>query len=203
MPRWPEPEPEPEPPASLVNIDKKATLTVSSVEGIPESLSSFLEQDLEKGFTRILVKNKQQNQFTDLPGFLSSFGVQPPSDFYMNLKASSTFFNYVKEGNDRLGFISKIKQDQEEEISQVLSDWESDLEEDFRNFYELMDYGGDPLSSSFNQGTHNNQTFKCQAFNREDLGVCYTVTEDYFLFTSSWKGMEELIDLTKLWTMLT
>ncbi|MEF8846988.1 MAG: hypothetical protein V5A57_00965, partial [Candidatus Paceibacterota bacterium] len=193
----PEPEPEPKPSASLIKVDQTKILTASSSEDISPVLNEYLQQELEKGFTRIIIKNEKKNEFSDLSSIFSVFEIKAATSFHASLRASSTFFVYTNEEKKRPGFITEVKENKNEDLSKLLSNWEPDMESDFESFYEILGYDGEPYSNSFTQGTHNQQNFRCQAFSREDLGICYAVTKNHLLFTSSWKGMEELIDLLK------
>ena len=70
-----------------------------------------------------------------------------------------------------------------------MSAQEAFMAKDFENFFVLTGKKDDTVSSKFKEGAG----FRYQTLSKNDFGICYTLSGDYFVFTSSSKSIEEVL----------
>ena len=130
----------------------------------------------------------------NLKEILDSFQVKTPEQFYQKLNTKDfTFFIYSqkKEGN-RLGFLTKIQE--KEGLEDLLKSWESTMEKDFDNFFTILDKKGSALSPSFKEVKYKEITFRYLTFPQPNLGICWAISDGYFIFNASGESMLKTIE---------
>ncbi|MBZ9571736.1 hypothetical protein KJA15_00120 [Patescibacteria group bacterium] len=68
------------------------------------------------------------------------------------------------------------------------------MEEDFQNFFTMLGKTGPALVPFFKDANYKGVSFRLQAFTREDLGICYLLPDDFFVFSSSGENLIKTID---------
>ncbi|MFC1663521.1 hypothetical protein ACFL0A_00080 [Patescibacteria group bacterium] len=180
-------------PPSLISIDKIVNLEVSNLEEIPSLLLSFFEQDLEKNqFAQIMIKDLNENKFLGLKEFFKIFNVETSETLLDKLDNDFTLFIYSQEQGNRLGFVAEIKE--KESLIEILNSWEDSMEKDFENVFSLMEKESPALVSYFKEGDYEGIDVRFQTFSKEDLGICYSIFDNFFLFTSSWESLGKTIN---------
>lgn len=182
---------------ALISVEKTKTLEISEAIQIPDLISKVLGEELkEEAFIRILIKNIPENRWLTLKEFLGGFQVKTPENFYQKLGENYTFFIYSQKQGKRIGFIAKIEE--KEGLVELLKPWEGSMEGDFENLFLLMGKEKPALVPYFRKASYKEIPFRYQTFSGQDLGICYSVFNDYFIFTGSWESMKKIIDkLTK------
>jgi hypothetical protein len=179
--------------ASLISTKETKTLETVNLTELPAILNQFLEEDIEEGvFNQILIKNLENDQWLSFKELLNSFQIEAPEGFYQSLGENFTFFVYSQEKNKRLGFIIEIED--KESLKTLLKSWERTMEQDLEDFFILLGKEGPALISSFRDANYEGTVFRYQTFSKEDLGACHSISEDLFIFTSSYKSMTKVID---------
>ncbi len=183
-------------PTALFLVDSVRTLEISS----PEELRSLLSQTLnewqnEGQFTRLVIKNSKNDTILGLKEFFEGLLMRAPEGFYQKVNNDFTLFIYSQTQGNRLGFVTKIKN--YEGLENLLRNQEPTIENDFQDFFALMGKEGAAVVPYFrdalNVQGYTGPSFRYQTINNQDLGILYLTSGDYFLFTSSWKSMEEAI----------
>lgn len=175
------------PPTALISTDQTQILE-------PVLLEQIMGQELEEDeFIRLLLK--EENEFLGIKEFFEELGVTVPEAFYNKIDNDFTLFVYDQEDGNRLGFVTRVKESQN--LAQILTSWESTMEDDFENFFKLMGKTEPGLVSYFKDGVYQETPFRFQTFSRQDLGIVYSIFNDYFILTSSWKGIEKTLDKLK------
>ena len=201
QPEEPEPEepekepvkPEPIISSSLILVDNSKTLEVDKMEQVPNVLAGTLKQELEqKQLIRIVIKNTAELQFIELKEFFEIFQIESPENLLENLEKGFTLFMYKPEQENRLGFVAKIKD--KEQFSVIAKSWESTMEQDFENLFLILDKT-QKAQTSFKQAKYKQVIFNYISFPGKDFGICWTIINDYFTFTSSGKTMIKVIDV--------
>lgn len=187
--------PEVTPPSSLITVQKTETLEIASLEELPNSLAQVLEKELENNtFNRILIK--KDGVFLGLEEFLEGFEVKIPEGLLSKLENDFTLFVYPSEGFNRLGFVAKI---QGEDLVGLMSAWEESLEQDTEKLLTALGKEGPALVPYFKSTNFTNETnFRFLTFSKQDFGICYAVTDNYFFFATSFAGMRAAIRATEL-----
>lgn len=185
-------------PLSLVSETATATLEISFLEELPSSLSQLLEGSFEPGFTRILIKDIEENKILGLKEFFQAFEIKTPEGFLDKLNNDFTLFIYSGE-NQRLGFATEIKE--KEELSDLLSFWEETLEKDTENLFAVLGKEGEAYASNFKESSFGEISFRFLTISTEDFGICYTSVGNFFVFTTSFESIEKTINELKTKTL--
>jgi len=65
------------------------------------------------------------------------------------------------------------------------------------SFFELQGKDGPGIVSYFRNAKdvsgYNGLNFRYQTLTTNDLGICYFLSDDYFILTSSWNSMERVL----------
>ena len=154
---------------------------------------------------QILIKNLENEQWLSFKEFLEGFQIKTPEGFYQGLGEDFTLFAYSQATDKRLGFIIKIGE--KENFKNLLESWEETMEEDFGNLFFLMGKEGSALIPIFRDANYKGVVFRYQTFSKKDLGICYSIfqqtqdgeltepiSEEFFIFTSSYESMTKVID---------
>ena len=185
-------------PPSLVSETATSPLEISSLEDIPSSLSQLLENSFELGFTRILIKDTKENKILGLKEFFQAFEIKTPEGLLDKLNNDFTLFIYSGE-KQRLGFVTEIKE--KEELNALLSSWEKTLEKDTENLFTVLGKEGETYASNFKESSFGEIPFRFLTISIEDFGICYALVGDFFIFTTSFEGMEKTINELKVKTL--
>lgn len=183
-------------PPPLFYTEGLQTLKVSQTGEVPfvffQSLQSQISQN---SVNRILIEDTSKNEIMGLRDFFDVFSVTPPEGFYDKLADDATLFVFSQEEGNRFGLVVEIRQKQG--LPELLSSWEATMEEDLDKLFELWMGEEPPLSIYFRDAEYQEADFRFQTFSLEDLGIVYSVYDDYFILTTSWKSMEETLDRLK------
>lgn len=183
-------------PASLFEVDSVKNLSVSSLDEVYNLLGSVFQETQElETFKRIIISNIEENKVIGLKDFFSALGIKVAAEFYKKAEDDFTLFILSQPEGSRLGFVVKVKE--ESGLSDLFRLRESFIKDDFKKFFELMGAAGSPLSPYFKNGStvlgYSGPNFRYQTLAKNDLGICYAIYNDYFIFTSSWKSMTGMI----------
>lgn len=183
-------------PHSLFSVDNTRDLTISNSEELRSLISQTLQEWQEQGqFTRLIIKNTRENKILGLREFLEALLVRAPEEFYQKLENNFTLFIYSQSEGNRLGFVVKIKNF--EGLANLLRKQETTMESDFETLFALIGKKESAVVSYFRSAVnlpgYSGANFRYQTISRQDLGIFYLTSGDYFVFTSSWKSMEKVI----------
>ena len=166
---------------------------MSQISDLYPSLDQFLQEDFEEEtFTKVIIKNLEVDEWISFKEFLENLQVNTPEDFYQQLGEDSTLFIYSQATGKRLGFIIKLNEDSD--LERILELWEATMESDFENLFLLLGKEGPALVPDFRDANYKGVVFRYQTFSEEDLGICYTISEGFFVITSSYESMTKVID---------
>jgi len=182
-------------PLSLLQTQESITLEIPSLDKLPLFFSDFLKSGLkEKVFTRILIKNLEENKIVDLEDFLKTIKVTAPASFYQTLKPDFTLFIYSPQ-TLQIGFIAEIKENKKEELKNLLSSWEKEMQADFEPLFVLFGKEKLMVAHPFIDRIYLGENFRYTTFYQESFGMCYgTLKDRYFIFTTSGETMLRLIE---------
>ncbi|MDP3990911.1 MAG: glycoside hydrolase family 3 N-terminal domain-containing protein [Candidatus Nealsonbacteria bacterium] len=177
-------------PLSLIETD--STQTLDSVN--PYLLFQVLNQPMDQeALTRVLIKDLEKNEIIKLDSFFNAYSINPPQGFYDRLENDFTLFVYSQEEGNRFGIIVKTKG----EMAEIMSSWESTMEQDLENIFVLLGKEDPALSSSFKEADYQSLPFRFQTFSRQDTGIVYSIYNNYLVITTSWKSMEKTLEKLK------
>jgi len=179
-------------PESLIPVQEIRTIEINNVSEIPVYISQLLKETSgQKTLIRVVIKNLTQSQIIGLSGFLGSFGINPPADFYQKIDDNFTLFIYTQEEGNRIGFVAKINDNQN--FKTTITAWEQKMKTDFIPLFSLMAQT-ETTTPYFKTATYKTVPFRYQTFSVPHFGICYSIYNNYFIFTSSGKSMMKIID---------
>jgi len=188
-------EPENNIPPSLLLVSETKILEVSNKKDISQLLSQSLREWQKKGeFVRLVIKSSDNKVF-GLRDFLETMLVRLPEEFYEKVDDNFTLFIYSQDQGNRIGFITRIKD--YKDLEDILREEEAKMKDDFQPIFSLMGYEGSPIVPYFRDSVavrgYIGPNFRYQTISSDDVGILYLVSGDYFIFTTSWKSMEEIV----------
>lgn len=183
-------------PNSLITVRETVLIEASSTEDAALLLPQFLEKKLESNtFARILVKNIGENKIFELKDFFATFSVVPPTGFLEKLNSGFTLFVYSDNDSGRFGFVAKIRENEVENLSNIVRSWEPTMEGDFGNLFASLGKNGTSDNPYFSQTTYKGIPFRYLSFSSySHFGICWSTFNNYFLWTSSGESMMRAID---------
>ena len=181
-------------PETLFPVDSIKVVLISGPEEVPQLLSQALGEQADQGkFKRVIVKTK--SRVLNLKEFFQSLLIEMPEDFYLRMTQDFTLFIYPQSQGNRLGLVTKVLDKPGLEGFFALR--ETTLEHDLDSFFELQGKDKPGIVSYFRNASdvsgYSGPNFRYQTLTTSDLGICYFVSDDYFVLTSSWNSMEKVL----------
>ena len=188
-------------PQPLFSVDKTEVLKFSNFDEIKSLLKQSLQEWQDKNqFRRIVFRNSKDNTIIGLKKFFESLLIRVPDSFYQKIDDNFTLFIYSQEQGNRIGFVAKIKN--YNGLEDMLRAEEPKMKNDFQTLISLIGKENVGMSPYFRNAStvrgYNGPNFRYRTLNRQDLGILYLTSGNYFLFTSSWKSMEDVIKRLKI-----
>jgi hypothetical protein len=176
-------------PPSLISISETRISEISQDEEIPGIFNQLMEEELSPGdFTRIVIKNTNENRLSSLEDFSQVFQIEIPEGIFQKLEPDYTLTLYSQEQGKRVALVTKIKE--KEGLGELLKAWEPETEKGI----SISGQEIPALVSYFKAANYKGVTFRYQTFSEDDLGICYSLFNDYFILTSSGESMLKTID---------
>jgi len=180
---------------AYLSFKETKEIEVTADFSIFESL--FAENSLwdKKGeFKRLVLINKDKKEELNLKEFLTALYIDFPDDFYNNTIGYNIFI-YSQEQGGRLGVIIKILD--KEKMSLFLKEREEKMKDEFISFISTMEAGELVKASGFKDASrvrgYESFDFRYFTISKNDLGICYFVSDEYLVFGSSFESMKEVI----------
>ncbi len=182
---------------SLFPVDGERILKVANLEEIKDLLSQTIQEYKKTGeFERIIFKNTTEDKFLGVKEFFDAFQIRVPDNIYPTFENEFTLFIYSQPQGNRLGFATEIKD--KTGLESILRAQESTMKDDFKPFFTLMIEDKPPVVSYFRNANqlpgYTNHNFRYQTLSRNDAGICYMISDNYFVFTSSFESTEQVIE---------
>ncbi len=183
-------------PLPLIPAESTETLEIASSTELPNLLSqTFLRDDLGYGkFTRVLIKNTAENKFWGLREFFETLQVRTLENFYNNIDNDFTLFIYSTPGKNQLGLVAKAENPAV--LRSILESWEQTFEKDTDNLFLLLGKEG-AVDSLFQKSSYKDVVVHYLSFTEKNFGICWAITDNYFILTSSGESIIKTIDKIK------
>jgi peptidoglycan hydrolase-like protein with peptidoglycan-binding domain len=184
------------PPLFGVDVSLTREANISSTEEIKSLLSQWVEEDQEKNtFRRLLIKTNE-NKYVSLKDIFNALEVRVPANFYSNFGDNYTLFSYSQIEGNRLGIVVEVSQPQD--LSSAMRAEESSMKEDFSPLLNIIYVGSPAKIQQFRDAIslpgYKGPNFRYLATSTKDVGLCYIVSQDRFIFTTSLTSIEKLIE---------
>ena len=179
-------------PPPLIPVETNIIFAVSEIKGVSSPLSQIIKKEEKEGnIQRIIIQDIKENKILGIKEFFEAFEIKVPEKFLDSLENSFTLFVYSQKQGNRLGFVAETKNP--EELSDLLKLWEPTMEDDYKNLFAVLGKEGPALVPYFKQANYQGQSFRYQTFSQDDLGICYAIDNNYFIFTSSGESIIKVI----------
>lgn len=187
-------------PASIVPVKETKILRIGPGQDLPklleETIRTTLSESKSPEFFQLAVE--KNDLFLGIGEFFGELNLTAPADFLKAVPGraeDSTFFLYAKKGEQRLGLVIKL-QDQSAADSAVKA-WESSMEKDLESLFLPQGKKANTTSGSFKGAAYQGIPFRYLSFAEKNLGICWTIYNNYLVLTSSGEGLMRTIDLLK------
>ena len=182
---------------SLFSVEETRTLTISNPGEVRDVLLQTIQEwQEEDSFKRVIIKDTKENKILSLEELLSALEIRVPKELYQKIGNNYTLFIYSQVDGNRIGFVAETVE--KEELNNILLSKEITLKEDFDPLISLMEAGAPAPVSYFRSSSqirgYVGPNFRYQTIAQNDLGICYLVSNEHFIFTTSWKGMTKAIN---------
>ncbi len=189
---------------SLFVAEKERTIIISS----PEELRSLIQQIVQESedadqFKRIIIKDSKENKSLNLKEFIDGMLIRVPPEIYQKINEDNfTLFSFSQMEGNRIGFVTKIET--QEGFSSLMRTEEPALKEDFKSLLTLMAGDVAPATFYFRNANetpgYSGYNFRYQTIAKNDFGITYLISDEYFVFTTSWKSMNRIIEKLQIAT---
>ncbi|HDZ54271.1 hypothetical protein LCGC14_0161030 [marine sediment metagenome] len=180
-------------PPSPFSIGETKTFEIFEVNEISSFIEKVLTLKLTNGeFTRLVFRDMKNGQLMNLADLFSAFQIQPLDGFYSKTANNEIFFIWTQKEGKRFGFLIDITE--KEAMENLLRLWEADMEENFEELFRLLGKTEPASRDYFVDLKYKGIASRCQTFTKDDLGICYLVTDQFLIWTSSFESMTYIIE---------
>lgn len=176
-------------PVSLIAVISTIPIPTDNLDNARALISPYLQNKFKgEGYYRLLIENKKENNYAGLKEFINIFNIKTPEGFTDHLDNNFTLFVYSSNDENRLGFVAKITDSQG--FEDLMKNWEPTMEKDTETLFKFLGKTSAAKPSYFKTGNVPNSklTFRYLSFplrSQQNAGLCYAMTEKYFVLTSS------------------
>jgi hypothetical protein len=172
-------------------VGEEIKIEIEKNSQIPEKISQILEREIAEGnFVRIIIENKIENRLVLLKEILEGYQVWAPESVFEKIEDFTLAIYSQKEGK-RIVLVAKVK---EGEKLDELKDWEGKIEK------EGVFLSGEKIptiSNKFKETLIGGERVRFLTVSKNDLGICYSQINNYFIFSESLNGMGKVIEKIK------
>ena len=187
-------------PSPLFEADDKREIKISEMAEIPSIVKQAIsEWQNEDKFRQITIINTKENRVITLKDFFDALDLRAPDGFFEKLESNFTLFIYTSQPEGgRIGFVAKAIESQS--LAAMLSSQEITMKEDYKPLFSMMNAGIPSDITFFRNASvqvgYTGPNFRFLTLAKNDLGICYFVDSQNFVFASSFKSIGKT--LTKL-----
>jgi hypothetical protein len=178
-------------PPAIISFDFEKEIEIKEKEEIEKKILEELGSEIEEGgMERVVIKNLSENRLINLKEILDAFQIWSPEGILEKVESFDLGIYSQKEGK-RIILVAKIK---EGEKLDELKDWEGKIEKEgvFVSGKKIT-----TLYKKFRGISIKGEGVRFLTISRNDLGICYSLINNYFVFSESLNGMEKVIEKIK------
>lgn len=184
-------EPEIKIPDSLLEVNDTEIIKIADSEELKILLDQEIKETfLESSFKRIVIQ--KENKPVGFKEFSGILVLSWPEDFYAKADDGFTLFIYSQPQGNRLGLVLKITDPAG--LEEMMKRQEAMMENDLDSIFKLLGKTKPAVipyfRSASNTAGYSGTDFRYKTIDKNDLGICYALTGQYFIFSSSWASME-------------
>ena len=180
-------------PEGLFEMDSLQTVVFQN----PAEIGAFfvLELATQQAFQklkRVVFVNNQEQKIVALEDILGTngLGALMPDGFFQQITYGDIFLYGAKTGT-RLGMVVKVNPGNA--LVLMMKNWEKSAFADLKQVFVKSNYAGAAIVTTF-KVSKTTPPFKYLTVSNQDLGICYFITDKYFVLTTSFEAMEKTIE---------
>jgi len=183
-------------PSSLFNVSDTVIITITEDEELGSAIEKVLAEEQKEGqFRRLVIK--KAGEVVNLKKFFEILSVDVLDNLFDNIIDEPTMFIYGQPQGNRFGFVVKTSTTKRD-LTVVLKSMEPTMETDFESLFALMGKEGKGIAPFFKSSSsvvdYIGPEFRFKTLNQNDLGIVYSTSDYYFVLSSSWKSMEDVLE---------
>ncbi|MFH0932156.1 MAG: hypothetical protein V1819_01320 [bacterium] len=187
------------PPAIITPLISLITVSKNNIFAYQENFQPIItsievmlkDQKPYNSFEQISIFDEKRKVFLNAAEIFEAMGAVFPVEIGQEIGTSTILVFSSKFGN-RLGFV--LQTENTVNLKNSFLAWESQAETSTAPVFDLMGKNSPAMSKIFKNVTYKKISIRCQAFTTSDLGICYSVYKDYFIWTSSYEQMQRIVD---------
>lgn len=180
-------------PQSLIQVNETKVLEISKTEEMPAVFNQLMEEEFATGsLTRVVFKDTSKNLLSNLGELSQSLQIPISSEIIQKLEDDFTFAIFSQNQGKRITLTAKIKNN--EGLDLLLKNLEASTTK------EGVFISGEKLPaivSSYKTATVQGASFRYLTVSKNDLGVCYSLTDGYFVLTYSYESLKDIVGKIK------
>jgi hypothetical protein len=184
------------PTPDLLSFGATKAIVFTERTEIPDLLKTLMaEAEPADSLIRILVQDSQTEEFLEIDEIFGSLGFTLKPELLDLLEPGSNLALYYGKKGPRLAFL--VPTNDPEALNDFLITWEDTLPSDAADLLTWQIQSPVSFSGSFKEATNNNQPFRyLDALSTvKDIGICYSVVDDYFVFATAGSAMVKLLQI--------
>lgn len=191
--------------SSLFNMaeeEKYKVLDYSDIPGIILSVASDWpnkEGYAVDKFKRLVIINEKEGRVATVKEIFDSLLISVPEGFYERLGDNYTLFAYSQKEGVRIGLVSLIIDS--ENFRKLLLQNEGTMKDSFVPLFSLMNMESPLTTKTFSNASkvkgYAGTDFRFLPIAKNDLGICYSVYDKYFVFGSSFESTKKVLEALK------
>ncbi len=180
-------------PVLFFNAVQEKIIKIAPTDNLLLLLSGILQEEFPQGFTRIRLQNTEGSASVTTREFLDKAALAVPEPLLSLLNEDFMLFVYSSLNRKRLGFIGELAL--AEGVQDILTSWETTLEQDTKQIWEIIGQKGAAYTPFFRQSVHQNNLVRFQTFSVLDFGVVYTLFGTKLILATSFESLTKAVDL--------
>ncbi|MEA2092717.1 MAG: hypothetical protein U9P61_01970 [Patescibacteria group bacterium] len=176
--------------------------SISTNEEYLINIRNIMREVHQSKVVRIIAENHitKETSIFDLVDFFEVFKINYPESFFDDVEKEFDLIVYPEIKENNLGLIFKFKKGKEDNLRwMIMRPWEETIEKDFSYFFgyfgeKLPETKNDFLSIEYDSeyGTEISTIRYCEG--EKNMGLYYSITETHFIFGTSLKTIQTIID---------
>ncbi|MBU4350836.1 hypothetical protein L6250_03330 [Candidatus Parcubacteria bacterium] len=189
------------PPIPIIAVKEIKIVDLGQEENTQEQLRQAINDIIltssDPEFYEILPK--KNDQFWGLKSLAGELGLGLPENFFTPISDEIKDFDFYIYGKNNLkqGFGLVIKTKDKDSALSLLNSWEPTMPSDLNNLFVILNKQTTLVTTSFKQAAYAGTAFRYLSFKESNLGICWSVYQDYLIITSSGEIMTKTMDLIR------
>jgi hypothetical protein len=186
-------------PQDLFPVNYTKIILIEDISSLHSIFLNSLNDSFNKfGFYRVFFKKNETELYS--PNEILTELILLPEEVITttNLNENSNFMLFVYNNGSfkRVGIIIKIPSKNKGNLLKTMKSWEKTMEKDISPFLSLLSESKDKYYKPyFREKSYLNYPIRYQTFSKNDYGICYTISNDYLIITTSLESIIKVVSL--------